>query len=167
MRLKNTGVMIVSFLCLLVSMASSMEDINPAVTTNTLLGVWEAISERDQSVYQLEISENKGCLVFAVRYLKNAMTYHLTKRCVEEDGFVKLEFANAAGRRITVSGKGYARENEGILEVQLDMNPGGKPNIWNLNFIRISGNLTYVEMLGELSRKASESRRASGKTARK
>ncbi|MEA2067728.1 MAG: hypothetical protein U9P12_00880 [Verrucomicrobiota bacterium] len=164
MMLKHARVMIFSSLCLLISVASAIEDVNPSVTTNTLQGVWEAISERDQSVYQLEISENKGCLVFAVRYLKKSMVYHLTERHVAEDGLVELEFANAAGRRITVCGSGYAAEDEGLLEVQLDMNPGGTPNIWKLEFIRTDGDLTYVEMLSELSRKASAGRNAAKKS---
>ncbi len=162
--LKHTVVKVVLLMGLLSSVTKAMEDINPVVTTNTILGVWEAISDRSYRVFQLEISAQDGVLTYGTCHLKKPGVYHLTKRHVAEDGLLKLEFANEKKERILIYGSGLATKDEGILEVQLDMNPGDSPNIWKLDFIRIDGDLTYVEMLGELSRKASAGRSAANKS---
>ena len=144
------------------AIAYATKDPYPTVTRHTIEGVWEAISDRGFRVFQLEISAQDGVLTFGMCYLDKPGIYRLKEIHVIEKGLFKLDFINDKKERILIYGSGQAMENAGVLEVQLDMNPDGTPNIWKLKFIKIEGDLTYVELLGELSRKASEGRKKAG-----
>lgn len=148
--------LILSFIMMTIVFAFATEDMHPPINEKTLVGTWEAISERDTRVYRIEIKEKgDSYLSYAVpqgwHWVFKLEKMEMTK------GEVFLSFADIKNptKIIHIQGKGLAgrdgARDEGVLYTELIMNPKEKPlNKWKLKFIKTP----YIEELYKLSQSA-------------
>lgn len=149
----RNGIAIVLAVFVLVQVAHATKDRHPPITNETLVGVWEAISERDIRVFRMEINkEGDSFLVFALPRGRTVV-YKLSKREVK-DGEVLLEFTaiKKSSNVILIKGKGVAGHDglrdEGVIDAELIMNPDQEPpNVWKLRFIKAP----HIDLLYELA----------------
>lgn len=132
------------FVILLPLSMFATESLHPAVTSNTIYGVWQAVSERSVRVFQLELNDSgNSYLSWAVPH-GHAAAYRLTQMSISEGAFAFTFHSvdtNGGVDTIQVEGTGVAGGDggleEGELTTRLIMNPEETPqNIWELRFVK-------------------------------
>lgn len=147
--------------------------LHPKVTNISINGVWEAIYAKDSvRVFRLELSANGPStlsqgLAHGVAYVSN-----LEKRKVE-NGEIELLFRNdekrivyiVDGKEYTTTGKSLIRghgrtsDSEGVLDVELIMEPDSpSPKVWKLSFIH-RGRKTLTDEVSEMADLAAKAAR--------
>lgn len=146
----------------LISSLLATVEMKPVVTKQTLIGVWEAVSERDIRIFQLEIrADGSGILVDATEFHAFRSSCEMDQVAVE-NGQVDIMLSDETGDKVSIKGSGRAAEEGGVLEVILDKNPNGTPNIWELKFYKFE-NRTYVKVINEMSDRATRKRESKEK----
>ena len=148
----------VSFLALLVfaRVGFATKDRHPPVTEETLIGVWEAISERDTRVYRMEINrEGDSFLAYAVPHGWSWVCKLVKKEVKDGEVFLEFKSLKKKSRVIRIKGEGVAgrdgARDEGVIVAELVMNPDQEPpNVWKLRFIKAP----HIEELYGLSKSA-------------
>jgi len=134
----------------------------PPITNDTLIGAWEAVGERNKSVYRIEINKEGDSFL---SYSSHGFKYRLYK-LIKKDlrrGKIFLEFKEVNGHQTIIHfiGEGVAgeRDGRGLIKADLIFNPDRTPLykiIWNTSELRFLKGGSDIKRLSELAQEAEE-----------